>query len=118
MVIAFADLLEALSATPVILRHKPSAVEVMDKAILDNTRQNAALDRIRNTFIEDEPAATLCVEFWRADQKEDLPPRLAALEEDLRSRNLGYRYRHETDPARQSRIWSLREAARWAFPWR
>ena len=41
MVIEFADLLEALSAAPVILRHKPSAVEVMDKSILDNTRQNA-----------------------------------------------------------------------------
>src|SRR5690349_18399789 len=40
MVISFADLLEALAAAPVILRHSPSAVEVMDKSILDNTRQN------------------------------------------------------------------------------
>src|SRR6202790_3273153 len=96
MVIAFADLLEALSAAPVILRHNPSAVEVMDKAILDNTRQNAALDRIRNMFIEGDPAATLCVEFY-ADRKEDLPPRLEALERDLRSRNLGYHYHSELD---------------------
>ncbi len=110
MVIAFADLLEALSATPVILRHKPSAVEVMDKAILDNTRQNAALDRIRNTFIPGDPGATLCVEFY-ADNNEELPPRLRALEEDLRSRGLGYAYRSETDLAAQARIWSLREAA-------
>ncbi len=35
MVICFADLLEALRATPAILTHKPSAVEVMDKAILE-----------------------------------------------------------------------------------
>ena len=48
MVIEFADLLESLAATPVILQHKPSAVEVMDKAILANTRQNAALDRMIN----------------------------------------------------------------------
>ncbi len=75
MVIEFADLLEALSAAPVILRHGPSAVEVMDKAILDNTRQNAALDRIRKSFIEGDPGATLCVEFY-GDRKEDLPPRL------------------------------------------
>src|SRR5205807_3734555 len=88
----------------------PSAVEVMDKSILDNTRQNVALDRIRNAFIEGDPAATLCVEFY-ADRKEDLPPRLAALERDLRSRNLGYAYHSETDPAAQARIWSLREAA-------
>ncbi len=110
MVIEFADLLEALAATPVILRHGPSAVEVMDKAILDNTRQNAALDHIRKSFIEGDPGATLCVEFY-ADATEDLPPRLRALEEDLRAKNLGYRYRMETDPAAQARVWSLREAA-------
>ena len=110
MVIAFADLLEALAATPAILRHGPAAVEVMDKAILDNTRQNAALDRIRGAFIAGDPAATLCVEFY-ADRREDLPGRLEALEQDLRSRRLGYHYHSETDAARQTRIWSLREAA-------
>ena len=55
MVIEFADLLEALSAAPVIVSHGPSAVEVMDKSILDNTRQNANLDRIRKSFIEGDP---------------------------------------------------------------
>ena len=110
MVIAFSDLLEALAATPVILHHGPSAVEVMDKSILDYTRQNAALDRIRNAFIDGDPAATLCVEFY-ADRKDDLPPRLKALEEDLRSRKLGYSYRAETDLAAQAKIWSLREAS-------
>jgi FAD/FMN-containing dehydrogenase/Fe-S oxidoreductase len=110
MVIEFGNLLESLAAAPLILRHGPSAVEVMDKAILDNTRQNAALDLIRHSFIEGDPGATLCVEFY-ADRKEDLPPLLAALEQDLRSKNLGYRYRVETDPAAQARVWSLREAA-------
>ena len=111
MVIVFADLLEALSAAPVILRHKPSAVEVMDKSILDHTRQNATL-RPHSHHLSSKaiPAATLCVEFY-GDRKEDLPPRLEALEEDLRARNLGYHYRSETDPAAQARIWSLREAA-------
>ncbi len=110
MVIEFADLLEALAAAPVIVQHKPSAVEVMEKSILDNTRQNENLDRIRKSFIEGDPAATLCVEFY-GDKKEDLPPRLAALEDDLRGRKLGYRYYCETDPAAQARVWSLREAA-------
>jgi FAD/FMN-containing dehydrogenase/Fe-S oxidoreductase len=110
IVISFANLLESLAATPVILRHAPSAVEVMDKGILDNTRQNAALDRIRSSFLEGDPAATLCVEFY-ADRKEDLPARLEALEQDLRARGLGYHYHQETDPVRQARVWSLREAA-------
>jgi FAD/FMN-containing dehydrogenase/Fe-S oxidoreductase len=110
MVIGFVDLLESLRAAPVIVKHGPSAVEVMDKSILDNTRQNPALDRIRSTFIEGNPAATLCVEFY-GDRKEDLPPRLDRLEQDLRSQGLGYSYHRETDPAQQARIWSLREAA-------
>ncbi len=110
MVIGFEDILESLGATPVILRHKPSAVEVMDKAILDNTRQNANLDKIRSQYVAGDPAATLCVEMY-ADRPEDLPPRMAALEEDLRARKLGYHYHSEFDLSSQARIWSLREAA-------
>jgi FAD/FMN-containing dehydrogenase/Fe-S oxidoreductase len=110
MVILFADLLESLAAAPVILTHQPSAVEVMDKAILDNTRQNEGLNRIRSGFMKGDPASMLCVEFY-ADRKEDLPPRLSALEQDLRARSLGYHYHSETEPAAQARIWNLREAA-------
>lgn len=110
MVIMFADLLEALGATPVILTHKPSAVEIMDKSILDFTAQNANLDKIKHSFQKGDPAATLCVEFY-ADMAADLPPRLAALEADLRVRGLGYHYHLETDLAAQAKIWSVREAA-------
>ena len=68
LAIQFRDTLEALAATPVILQHRPSAVEVMDKFILDHTRQSAALDRIRNSFIEGDPGALLCVEFYDETQ--------------------------------------------------
>src|SRR5205085_9706295 len=37
MVIGFDDLLDALRAAPVILVHKPSAVEIMDRSILNFT---------------------------------------------------------------------------------
>ena len=110
MAIQFTDLLEALAATPVILRHGPSAVEVMDRFILDHTRQSAALDALRRGFIDGDPGALLCVEFY-ADRKEDLPPRLDEVERDLRQRGLGYRYHREFDPSAQARIWRLREAA-------
>ncbi|HEY6342798.1 MAG TPA: FAD-linked oxidase C-terminal domain-containing protein [Bryobacteraceae bacterium] len=110
MVVAFADLLESLAAAPVILPHRPSAIEVMDKSILDHTRQNEALHKLRTSVIEGDPASTLCIEFY-ADRAEDLLPRLRALEEDLRQRGLGYHYRSETSAAGQQRIWSLREAA-------
>ena len=109
LAIQFASLLESLTATPLILRHGPSAVEVMDKSILDYTRQSAALEALRRSFIDGDPAALLCVEFY-ADRPEDLPPRLAALERDLRDRGLGYAFHHALDLAAQAKIWSLREA--------
>jgi FAD/FMN-containing dehydrogenase/Fe-S oxidoreductase len=109
MAIQFASLLESLAATPLILRHGPSAVEVMDKSILDYTRQSAVLEALRQSFIQGDPAALLCVEFY-ADRPEDLPPRLAALERDLRDNAFGYAYHHALDLAAQARIWSLREA--------
>ena len=110
MAIQFGDLLEALEATPAILAHAPSAIEVMDRFILDNTKQNAALDRLRRTFIDGDPAALLCVEFY-ADRDDELPPRMDALERDLVARQLGYRYHRAMTVAAQANIWSLREAA-------
>jgi FAD/FMN-containing dehydrogenase/Fe-S oxidoreductase len=108
--IQFAELLDALGATPAILKHRPSAVEVMDSFILDHTKLNAALHRQRQTFIEGEPGALLCVEFY-GDNAADLPPRMAELERDLRARGFGDRFYHATDAAAQARIWGIREAA-------
>lgn len=110
LVILFADLLEALEATPAVLAHKPSAVEIMDRSILDHARENVDLEKTRNQFMPGDPAATLCVEFY-ADEKEELPPRLARLEQDLRARRLGYAYRPETGLKEQARVWALREAS-------
>ncbi|MGH9374101.1 MAG: FAD-binding and (Fe-S)-binding domain-containing protein [Vicinamibacterales bacterium] len=110
LAIQFADLLDALEATPSILAHRPSAIEVMDRFILDHTQQSASLERLRRTFIDGDPAALLCVELY-AESAEDLPPRLEALERDLQARRFGYRYHRALDPAGQSAIWSVREAA-------
>jgi FAD/FMN-containing dehydrogenase/Fe-S oxidoreductase len=108
--IQFRDTLEALAATPVILEHRPAAVEIMDKFILDHTRQSLRLDRIRNGFIVGDPGALLCVEFYE-DFQENLPPRMQALQQDLTARGLGYHFHHALDLNEQARIWSLREAA-------
>ena len=70
----------------------------MDKSILDYTRQSAVLEALRQSFIEGDPAALLCVEFY-ADRAEELPPRLAAVERDLREHRFGTRYHHALDLA-------------------
>ena len=110
LAIQFANLLDALQATPAILAHKPSAVEVMDGFILDHTKQSPALERLRQTFIEGDPGALLCVELYD-ERAAFVPLRLETLEKDLRTQKLGYRYHRAIEPAAQAAIWSLREAA-------
>jgi FAD/FMN-containing dehydrogenase/Fe-S oxidoreductase len=109
LVIQFADLLDALAATPPILEHGPSAVEVIDKYVLDSTRLNPEASRLRD-FLRGDPHAILIVEFY-GDRPDDLLPRLDALEADLRRRGRGDHYHRATDPAAQARIWKLRKAA-------
>jgi FAD/FMN-containing dehydrogenase/Fe-S oxidoreductase len=109
LVIQFPDLLDALAATPPILEHGPSAVEVIDRYILDSTRLNPEASRLRD-FLRGDPHAILIVELY-GDRPEDLPPRLDALEVDLRQRRLGDHYHRATEASAQARIWKLRKAA-------
>jgi FAD/FMN-containing dehydrogenase/Fe-S oxidoreductase len=105
----FDDLIEALAATPAVLAHGPSAVEVMDAFILGHSRENPALDAERRAIVADG-CTLLCVEFY-GDHADDLPPRLDALERDLRGAGVRCRPRRWMRPADQARVWSLREAA-------
>ncbi|HYT94551.1 MAG TPA: FAD-linked oxidase C-terminal domain-containing protein, partial [Gemmataceae bacterium] len=109
LVVQFADLLDALAATPAILTHGPAAVEVLDRYILDSTKLNPEASRLRD-FIQGDPGAILLIEFY-GDRAEDLPPRLDALEADLKRRGHGDHLHRATDNAEQGRIWKLRKAA-------
>jgi FAD/FMN-containing dehydrogenase/Fe-S oxidoreductase len=109
MVVEFAELLQALAATPVILRHGPAAVEVVDKYVLDSTRLNPEANRLRD-FLQRDPAAILLIEFY-ADAAEVLPARFAALEDELRQRGFGYHHLVVTETSAQARVWKLRTMA-------
>ncbi|HYS26192.1 MAG TPA: FAD-linked oxidase C-terminal domain-containing protein, partial [Vicinamibacterales bacterium] len=109
LVIEFDRLLDALAATPVILKHKPSAIEVMDAFILNHARENPAMDRMRRAILQtDDPGALLNVELY-ADRAEDLPPRLDAIERDLKPFKCVYR--RLIPLADQARVWGFREAS-------
>jgi Fe-S oxidoreductase/FAD/FMN-containing dehydrogenase len=108
--IEFDELLDALAATPAILRHTPSAVEVMDRFILDHAREQPALEALRRQIMQGEAGALLCVEFY-GESPDDLKPRLAALEEELARSALRCRWRRFEAVSDQARVWSFREAA-------
>jgi FAD/FMN-containing dehydrogenase/Fe-S oxidoreductase len=110
LTIEFEELLDALAATPLVLRHGPSAVEVMDRFILDHAKESAVLDALRRSILLSDPGALLCVEFY-GDRAEDLLPRIDALEGDLAASGYRCRWRRAIAPADQARIWSFREAS-------
>jgi len=98
LTIEFEQLLDALAATPVVLRHRPSAVEVMDKFILDHAKESPSLDALRRSILDTDPGALLCVELY-GDRPEDLLPRLDALERDLAASGYRCHWRRAIAPA-------------------
>jgi FAD/FMN-containing dehydrogenase/Fe-S oxidoreductase len=109
LVVQFQNLLDALGAVPSILAHRPAAVEVMDRVILDCTKLNPEAARLRD-FLQGDPGAILIIEFY-ADRSTDLPGRLDALESDLQARNVGNHFHRATEALAQARIWKLRTLA-------
>lgn len=103
--VQFADVLEAMVATPVILEHGPSAVELVDRFILDSTRGKIEFEPLR-AFIHGDPGAVLIIEFF--DESTERIDRLAI---DLDRRGLGHYIYRAIDAADQARIWELRKAA-------
>ena len=69
-VIHFDDLIRAIEAVPVILRHQPSAVEILDHYGLELTRSNPTLAPLCAQFIHGDPQAILMVEFSGESQEE------------------------------------------------
>jgi FAD/FMN-containing dehydrogenase/Fe-S oxidoreductase len=110
LTIEFPNMLDALEATPLILRHGPSAIEIMDKFILDHTRENAALEALKRRIMQTDAGALLCVELY-GDRADDLPSRLDAIEKTLADSGLPCTARRALTAVEQARIWSMREAS-------
>jgi FAD/FMN-containing dehydrogenase len=59
----FAELLEAIRTVAVILKHKPSAVEILDADVVVMARKNLSVAPLCS-FIQGDPKAILIVEFF------------------------------------------------------
>ena len=68
-ILHFAGIVEASEATAEVLKHSPSSVEVMDKMVLDRSRESLGLSRSLS-FIEGDPGALLAVEFYGESEDE------------------------------------------------
>ena len=102
--VQFDDLLEAMAATPLILAHRPSAIELIDRFILDTTRGKTEFEPLRD-FIVGDPGAVLIVEFFGDEKYID------AMAAALQAEKMGHHIHRAIEPAAQTRIWDLRKAA-------
>ena len=103
----FTTLKESIEANLVVLEHKPRAIELMDKFILDCTKNNIEQSKNR-FFLKGDPEAILIIEF-SAETKSELTDKTSKLESDLRGRRLGYHYPPIYGEDIE-KVWSLRKA--------
>ncbi len=86
----FASVQESLQAVLVALRHRPGGVELIDRHILECTKQN--LEQAKNRFfVQGDPGAILVIEI-RREQKAEIESVLHALEAELRAAKLGHAF--------------------------
>ena len=105
-VVHYAVLLEAISSVETMLQFNPSAVEILDKVVIDFSRENLMTKRHCH-FIEGNPAAILIVEFY-GDSSEDVTQRAEAMIADQKSRNYGYAYPLFPDGSDYDDVWVVR----------
>ena len=103
----FETLEESLRATVIAMKHQPSACELIDKIILDCTKQNIEQNKNR-FFVKGDPEAILCVEF-HGETKEEVETKAKILQDDFEKENIGYHfpYLYGNDI---NKIWTLRKA--------
>jgi FAD/FMN-containing dehydrogenase/Fe-S oxidoreductase len=98
---------ESLKATVIAMKHNPTACELMDKTILDCTKDNIEQQKNR-FFLEGDPAVILMIEF-RSDTLQVSVELSNNLINELKENNLGYAFPvisgNETE-----KIWNLRKA--------
>ena len=98
---------EALLANLVALKYEPGSVELMDKAIMDCTKDNIT-QRQNRFFIEGDPGAILIVEFAR-ESRDEISEICKLMEKEMRDAGLGYHF-PVINPPEVKRVWDLRKA--------
>lgn len=98
---------EALAANLVALAMRPISVELIEKKLLDLTRENMEQNKNR-FFVEGDPGAILVVEF-AGESMDAVKEKARQLEEAMRAKSFGYHFPLITGPD-MSKVWSLRKA--------
>ncbi len=103
---AFSD---AMRSTEALVALDPVAVELVDRTMIELSREIAAFAPIMAKYVRGEPGSLLLVEFT-GDEPEPLARKLDELDETMASLGFPNAVVKLTDPAQQSEMWEVRAA--------
>ncbi len=107
-ILQFDTMVSAMEAVPTILDTNPSAVELIDKYLIDLTRANPSFSKML-TFISGDPEAILVVEFYGKTQSE-AEKKVRNLTSFLKSKNMDCPTSYALSKESQNNVWKVRRA--------
>ena len=108
MVVHYRTMTDALESTAEILATGPTAIELVDKYILDLTRQSLEYAR-QMTFVRGDPGALLFVEYY-GETRQELTDKLDRLQARLTRLGIATACTRAVTPEEQQKIWKVRKA--------
>ncbi|WP_200979434.1 FAD-binding and (Fe-S)-binding domain-containing protein [Echinicola sp. 20G] len=103
----FESIHESMKATQLAMKNHPTACELMDKIILDCTKENIEQSKNRY-FVEGDPEGILMIEF-RGETEEEALALAQRTIDGMKAAGLGYAYPIITGE-RTKNVWALRSA--------
>ena len=104
----FHSLQNAMLATVEAVKLHPSAVELVDRVILDATKGNIS-QKPNRFFLKDDPDYILIIQF-EGDNESILNKKVERLKERLKEQKLCYSYPVISKPEEMKKAWELRRA--------
>ncbi len=105
----FPSFYEAMDATQHLVELGPSAVELVDRTMIDLSRDIPLFRSTVDQFVKGEPAALLLVEFAGEDRAQQFT-KLNQLKERMSDLGFNNAVVEATDPEFQTAIWEVRKA--------
>ncbi len=109
-VVHFSELVSAIDAVEVILKHGPTAVEIIDEYGLRLAKDNPVVAQLADQFIQGEPKAVLIVEFSN-DSRSGLETAVEGMKDDSDLQRLSYSVYEGWEAAQQAVVWEVRKNA-------
>ncbi len=107
-ILQFEDFATAMESVPFILKHEPSAIELIDRILIDLTREHAGFSQMLS-FVDGSPEAILAIEFYGASEKE-IGKKARNLIDALRRRKTHFKGSVALTPEAQANVWNVRKA--------